>query len=251
MATAVSKIVESPSAAPVAQQLVVAQCAVNPRVDADHQACVAPHTPLFYDRIGLHSKGVNQDVLEASACGSVVNGTRIPFRCNLNDKEDRVYQRVVQTNARNRGGNHFVGIAQSPVLDGAGVRAHPEAMGRLGVAIGGLVPLAVSGSLLKDAKIGDYIRLDIKKGRMEALNKLTGVSSDETYSFSGAPAGLKGVLMSTYSPDANGRPKRQLDNKVYAADDSKSVPNTYIDGTTIGRIFQFGPGTNEVQVLVV
>jgi len=250
MATAnVSHIVESPSAAPVAQQLVVAQCAVDPRVKEDHEACVAPHTPLFYDRIGLHSKGINKDVLEASACGSVVNGNTFPVKCNMDFLADTIMQRTANTK-KNRA-KHFVGIAQSPVLDGAGVRAHPEAMGRLGVAIGGLVPLAVSGSLLTDAKIGDYIRLDIKKTTRDALNELTGVSSDETYSFSGAPAGFQGVLMSTYSPDSNGRPKRQLKNQIYVKDNRFSIPNTYIDGTTIGRIFQFGPGINEVQVLVV
>ena len=41
----------------------------------------------------------------------------------------------------------------------------------------------------------------------------------------------------------NGQAKRQSNEDIYV--------NQYHAGSTVGRIFQFGPGSDEVQVLVL
>ena len=236
-------VLQSPIASPVAQQLVVAQCAVDgSNLDGDHQACVAPHSPVFYDRLSVHSSGVNTDVLEVSACDTILEGQFGHPR--ITTSQDAFQKEITEPPKKLP---HFVGIAQTPVTNGADVRAHPEAAGRIGVAIGGLVSVAVHPEHLNNAHIGDYIRyfLSVDTEMREKVKK---------YTFSGAPKEYRGVPLFTSKPRINGMPGRTLEAKKYkeiAENKENGKLDRYIAGTFLGRIFQFGPAVNEVQVLLI
>ena len=103
-----------------------------------------------------------------------------------------------------------------------------QAMGRLGVAIGGLVPMTLQTGQMATAQIGDYVYLG---------------SNQSNCTVSGAPKGLELTALITEPPETSGRPKCQRQDTDTGKDD-------YVKGSAIGRIFQFGPGTDEVQVLL-
>ena len=57
--------------------------------------------------------------------------------------------------------------------------------------------------------------------------------------------------METYQPENMGRAQRSGLSVKNEDDVVDILPNVYLEGTTVGRIFQFGPGPDEVQVLVL
>lgn len=239
-----STIINAPATAPAAQQLVVAQCAMQTEGDLifgkklkefkDHHVCVAAHTPVWFDRTGLHSDKINKDVIQVSACGSLFdddNAVPVPME-DLNTANELPIDDLRRPPNNETVVNlQVLGVAQSAISDGSGVRRAPEAMGRLGVAIGGLVSMVALHDNLKDtnAKIGDYILAPDTVGG--------------DYTISGAPPGLEGVKLHTNEPEPHGQPER-------ISFDPTSGDPIYMAGTTIGRIFQFGPGADEVQVLL-
>lgn len=231
-----STVINGPTSSPAPQQLVVAQCAMQTDKDLifgahnapikeqdfkDHHVCVAAHTPVWYDRAGLHSSRINKDVIQVSACGSLpkLGGKGInAYSDYLNPPNVRTGnddQRLLSL--------QVLGVAQTAISDGAGVRASPEAMGRLGVAIGGLVPMTMQSKDMDTAKIGDFIHLS------------QGVASNCT--ISGAPKGFRLLSLGTMDAMRNGRPREDGGGII-------------AKGPYIGRIFQFGPGIDEVQVLL-
>lgn len=259
MATKKGRFVVGPTSPPVPQQLVIAQCAIQTnrnliypnRVNASgiqpHEACVATHAPVFYNSESLHSNRLNEDVLEVSGCASIINKTVNKF-VNPNTGPDyELIERIRGTKEKERTlyKPRFVGISQATVSDGAGVVQSPEAMGRFAVAIGGLVSVVFSPIdkvTKKDLKIGDYLYITGGLG--------SGRASVGGLTISGAPKDfLCPMLANSEHPEyPNGSPARHLDVK-----NSAPPPVSYkvlIEGQAIGRIFEFGPGENEVQVLL-
>ena len=235
-----STVINGPTSSPAPQQLVVAQCAMQTDKNLifgahnkpikeedfkDHHVCVAAHTPVWYDRAGLHSSKINKDVIQVSACGSLLNANG-PYQ-NMN-KADEPTISVIRDKSDRLVALQALGVAQAAVSDGASVRASPEAMGRLGVAIGGLVPMTLQTGQMATAQIGDYVYLG---------------SNQSNCTVSGAPKGLELTALITEPPETSGRPRCQRQDTDTGKDD-------YVKGSAIGRIFQFGPGTDEVQVLL-
>ena len=235
-------VINGPSAPPAPQQLVVAQCAMQTNKDLilgphnkpitelkDHHVCVAAHTPVWYDRAGLHSDRINKDVIEVSGCASVVRPPTYRYDNMNTDNEDKVLDYMRKT-TYSKLSLQPLGIAQSAISNGSDVRNTPEAMGRLGVAIGGLVSVAVPKESMtsSNAKIGDYVYLTTDYSRAG-------------YTISGAPTGLQCIHLEAQPNRQNGRPHAYVVN---------SYGKGCIKGSAIGRIFQFGPGPDEVQVLL-
>ena len=201
-----ARVIQSPTAPPVPQQLVVAQCAVNTFRDGmfleetnkrqveTHHLCVPPHVPMYYNYAGLHSPHINADVIEASACNTAREtnnkGVQFPFQLNSTVMSDLDAVRI-EVAGHFYTYSNFLGISQGIVSDGEGVKKAPEAMGRIGVAINGMVSLSVSKECLKSASLGDYICFSTSTDPR---------NGPEAYTFSAGPKGFQGIPMETYEP---------------------------------------------------